>query len=367
MVTQTGPVTTRDRMAWLSTVLLLLAAFLLGLMITPRLIAWAPRLGLVQSPNERSSHVVPTPSGGGLAIALAALACGLVLLAIGQFPLPAGLWLLLGSVIAGLGFADDAWDLSPAIRLLVQIVIVSATVALAWPLPELPLWLYRLSGPALGIVIVLAGLWWLNLFNFMDGIDGLAGSQAILILAGALGLWLSVDSSATGHPIWLLGAVTMAATIGFLFSNWPPARIFMGDAGSNFLAFVILAVMLTLVGSGIIGYGAVLALAAVFISDATVTLVRRALRGERPWAAHRQHAYQRLARRFGHRPVTLAYGLATLLWALPLAVLAAKLPSFEWILAAAAIVPLMITALAFGAGSPGDLPVPTSAQVDDEN
>ena len=335
----------------MNTVLLFVIALLLGLAITRHLIAWAPRLGLVQAPNERSSHIVPTPTGGGVAIALSVIGCALVMILIGQFPISFGLWLALGSAIASLGFADDVWDISPAIRLGAQIVAVSATVALMWPLPDLPLWFFRLGGAALGIFVVIASLWWINLFNFMDGIDGLAGSQAVLILAGALGLWFSADSGVIGQPGWLLGLATVAASTGFLLCNWPPARIFMGDAGSNFLAFIILMVMLILVCRGIMGYGAVLALAAVFISDATVTLFRRAVRGERPWAAHRQHAYQRLAQRFGHRPVTIAYGLATLLWALPLAALGVQLPNFEWAFAAVAALPLVTTAFAAGAGT----------------
>ena len=335
----------------MSTVLLSVITVLLGSAMTQLLIAWAPRLGLVQAPNDRSSHIVPTPTGGGAAIALCVIICALALILLGHFPLNAALWLVLGSAIAGLGFADDVWDLSPAIRLIVQIVVVSATVALAWPLPELQLGYYNLSATVLGIFVIIAGLWWINLFNFMDGIDGLAGSQAVLILAGALGLWLSVEGDSIGQPVWLLGVAAVGATTGFLLSNWPPARIFMGDAGSNFLAFVILVVMLSLVGRGIMGYGAVLALAAVFTSDATVTLVRRAARGERPWAAHRQHAYQRLSRRFGHRPVTIAYGLATLLWALPLAALGVQLPDFEWIFASVAVLPFAIVVTLAGAGA----------------
>jgi len=335
----------------LSTILLFVINLLIGSVITRLLIAWAPRLGLVQIPNQRSSHIVPTPSGGGAAVAVSVIGCALALISLGQFPINAAFWLVLGSIVAGLGFADDVWDLSPAIRLVVQVVVVSATVALAWPLPDLQFGYYHLSAAVLSIFIVIAGLWWINLFNFMDGIDGLAGSQAVLILAGALGLWFLAEGDVIGQPVWLLGLATVGASIGFLLSNWPPARIFMGDAGSNFLALVILMVMLALVGRGIIGYGAVLALAAVLISDATVTLVRRAARGERPWAAHRQHAYQRLSQRFGHRRVALGYGIATLLWALPLAVLAAELENFEWAFAAVALLPLVVTVALAGAGA----------------
>lgn len=316
---------------------------------THLLIHLAPRLRLVQVPNGRSSHIKPTPSGGGLAIAIAVVACGIILMLL--MPLY-WLWLLLGAAIAALGFADDAFDLSAALRFIVQIAIIAIAIGVS-DVPGVPLPLgFQLAGPALGVVLVVAGVWWINLFNFMDGIDGLAGSQAMLILAGAMGLWLWSDSRALSEPMWILAAVTLAATAGFLLLNWPPARIFMGDAGSNFLSFIMLAVMLTMIESGVISYSGALALASVFISDATVTVVRRILQGERPWSAHRSHAYQQLSRRFGHRSVTVAYGAITLFWAIPVTFVTIRWPDMQWIAATIALLPLLIAAAALGAGSP---------------
>lgn len=310
---------------------------------------WAPCLRLVQVANERSSHVRPTPSGGGLAIAVAVVAWGAVLTL--SMPIPLH-WLLLGAAIAALGFTDDAFDLNAVLRFTIQIGIIAIAIwASAVPPLELP-FAYQLAGPILGVLLVIAGVWWINLFNFMDGIDGLAGSQALMILAGAMGLWLWSDSAAASEPMWGLAAISFAATAGFLLLNWPPARIFMGDAGSNFLALIMLAVMLTMIERGVIGYAGALTLASVFISDATVTVVRRILQGERPWAAHRTHAYQKLSRRFGHRSVTVAYGVISLFWAIPLTFVAVRWPDLQWSAAVTALLPLFITAAALGAGSP---------------
>lgn len=330
-------------------ILMVTLAFGLSFVVTHLLIRFAPRLGLVQIPNERSSHFRPTPSGGGLAIAIAVLACsaGFALV----MPSP-WLWLVLGASAGALGFADDAFDLSAALRFVVQIGLICIAV---WTsdLPDLDLFFgYSLTGLALGTVMVLAGVWWINLFNFMDGIDGLAASQAVLILAGAMSLWLWSSGSAQHDQMWILAAITVAATLGFIVLNWPPARIFMGDAGSNFLALTTLGVMLTMIERGVIGYAGALALTSVFVSDATVTLVRRIQRGERPWAAHRTHAYQRLALRYGHRLVTLAYAMLTLVWAIPLAVISVQLPGLEWVIALIALVPLSSAALVLGAGLP---------------
>lgn len=321
-------------------------AFITSFLGTQLLNRIAPRLRLVQVPNDRSSHIKPTPSGGGLAIAVAVVACGMVLALL--VPLP-WLWLLLGAAIAALGFADDVFDLSAVLRFIVQIAIIAIAIWVS-DVPGVPLPLdYQLAGPALGVLLVIAGVWWINLFNFMDGIDGLAGSQALLILTGAMGLWLWSDSRALSEPMWILAAVTFAATAGFLLLNWPPARIFMGDAGSNFLSFIMLAVMLTMIESGVISYAGALALASVFISDATVTVVRRILQGERPWSAHRSHAYQQLSRRFGHRSVTVAYAVITLLWAIPLAFVSIQWPSLGWPVAVVALLPLSVAAAALGA------------------
>ncbi len=284
-------------------------AFLVALLILRQ----AARLGLVQAPNQRSSHTIPTPSGGGIGIAIGALA---ILPLIG-----ADLRLLLAGACCGLlallGLADDRLDLPALPRLIAQLLLVAVVIATApWSAPLDP----RLAAAL--IALLLAGVWWVNLFNFMDGIDGIAASQAILILAAATSIWmLQGTNPASPLLIWMIA--TAAAALGFLLLNWPPARIFMGDAGTNFLALTIFAMAAHTVAMGALRPEPWLILIAAFASDATITLLRRALRGERLMSAHRSHAYQILSRRWGgHRPVTLLYGAMTLFWAAPLAALA---------------------------------------------
>ena len=241
----------------------------------------------------------------------------------------------------------------------------------------------------LGLVValMLLGTWWINLYNFMDGIDGIAASQALfMLLAGVLlrSLVLAETGADTAPGLldrlqlqflmtdpWSTGSLIIAAaTAGFLVHNWAPARIFMGDAGSLFLGFSILAVaglditghltwlreaQLTGETDVSAGYGipvtSWMILGALFITDATVTLLRRLLSGQRVGDAHRSHAYQRLSRHWNsHARVTLVYCLINVLWLLPLAALARLQPGQAWHLVALAYLPLVIAAYLLGAG-----------------
>ena len=241
----------------------------------------------------------------------------------------------------------------------------------------------------LGLVValMLLGTWWINLYNFMDGIDGIAASQALfMLLAGVLlrSLMLAETGADTASGLldrlqlqflmtdpWSTGSLIIAAaTAGFLVHNWAPARIFMGDAGSLFLGFSILAVaglditghltwlreaQLTGETDVSAGYGipvtSWMILGALFITDATVTLLRRLLSGQRVGDAHRSHAYQRLSRHWNsHARVTLVYCLINVLWLLPLAALARLQPGQAWHLVALAYLPLVIAAYLLGAG-----------------
>lgn len=181
----------------------------------------------------------------------------------------------------------------------------------------------------------------------MDGIDGIAGVEAVTVAAGAaLLLWVRGDAAMAGVLVLLAAAV-----LGFLAWNWPPARIFMGDVGSAYLGFVLGVMALATSAEGPLNLWVWLILLAVFITDATVTLLRRLLRGERWYEAHRTHAYQHAARRFGsHRKVTLAVGALNVLWLLPLAGVACALPGYGWWLAVVAYLPLLLLAVKFGAG-----------------
>lgn len=311
----------------------------------------AKRFALLDTPGQRASHTQPTPTGGGIGMALGAVAAMAGLGWMYAEPillLAASLALLLA--LAGL--ADDRMGLSPKLRLLIQFAVLCGLFYWMNPLPALALpFDISLWGTGLLAVGMLAALWWVNLFNFMDGIDGLAATQAIfMLLAACLLAWL-LHPYAVHYPIWLAMLATAAAALGFLMLNWPPARVFMGDTGSLFLGFIMVFFGLTTVSYGWMNYPAWMILGALFIVDATVTLCVRLVRGERPQQAHRSHAYQRLARRWGaHLPVTLLYMGINLLWLFPLAGLALFKPTYAWQLVAVAYAPLLAAALWLGAG-----------------
>ncbi len=288
------------------------------------------RLGMLDRPNERSSHLRPTPRGGGLAMVAVMLpATGWFLLADRQDQ-PLGLALVGGgALVAGVGWLDDRYHLSSGVRLVVHFAAATWAVWLLGGLPEIRIGHHTLSlGPIGGIIAVVGVVWLLNLYNFMDGIDGLAGGIAVVAgLAGAVGLGMTATNGAS-----LAALVAAAASLGFLVWNWHPARIFMGDIGSGLLGywFAVIAIAGEQGGGpGIVGW---MILLAVFVVDATVTLVRRMRRGERWAAAHRQHAYQRLSRAgWSHAGVSALALLLTGL--LGIAVLAATRRP-EWMLAA---------------------------------
>lgn len=308
------------------------------------------RRDLLDHPNERSSHTVPTPRGGGVAIVAAfalvatidAAFAGADAQRLWQAVVPAAL------LVAAVGFWDDHRPLSARARLLAHftaatwiVVLLGGLPAIAWPGGALAL------GAVGGVLAVLALVWFLNLYNFMDGIDGIAAVEAVFVASTAA--WLGGGASTALVPLLALAA----ASAGFLAFNWPPARIFMGDVGSGFLGIALGALLLAQAASGDLPLGVAAILPGVFVADATATLIVRSLRRDRLHEAHRSHAYQHCARRFGsHRPVTLAVLAIDLLWLLPMAVLATREPEWSLPIAAAALLPLFVLALALGAGRP---------------
>lgn len=294
-----------------------LLAALLGLGVA----GLSRRLRLLQAPNARSSHAVPTSNLGGLAIV------GAALLSLGWAGADGGAAHLAwcGLPLFVVGVMDDLRGLSIRLRLAVQ---AGSVLALGLVLPPAAGWAAT-SGPldalalaVSGPILLLAGMWWINLFNFMDGTDGLAAAQAVFIaLAGAALDHGGEDPAGLG----LFATVLLGAAFGFLLVNRPPARLFMGDSGSTWLAWGLLA--LAWGRSGQAADAAVwLILAAAFVTDATVTLLTRMLTGQ-PWRqGHRSHGYQKVAaactdRRAGHRRalgLLLAinlFGLLPLAWA----------------------------------------------------
>jgi Fuc2NAc and GlcNAc transferase len=290
-------------------------------------LVYARRFALLDVPNARSSHRQATPRGGGLGIFLAFGTASLGAGILGTLPTELTVALLGGSsMVALVGWMDDHRSLPAWWRVIVH--LISAAWVLFWlgGFPSLALGPISLSLGWLGIPLAILALVWLtNLFNFMDGIDGLAGMQAVYGgLAGALLLL------ATGQQGLALTAFCLAAaSAGFLLWNWSPARIFMGDIGSGLLGFVFGFLVLAGERGGLPALVWVIVLGG-FVYDATFTLARRVMRGERWYKPHRTHAYQRLVQLgFSHQQVTLGYCLLNLVILWPMAWLAWL--SQEWL------------------------------------
>jgi Fuc2NAc and GlcNAc transferase len=303
----------------------------------------------VDIPNVRSSHSVPTPRGGGVSIVLAFLLACLALAR--RVVIPGNLmWALVGGglALAIAGFLDDRFLLSARVRIMIQ------TAAAAWALWQLNgVASLHLAGIALGWwwtrqLIALVGLVWMtNLYNFMDGIDGLAGTEALCAsgFGGLLLFWCGFGGMAQGA--WSLAA----ASAGFLAWNWPPAKIFMGDAGSGFLGFVLGVFALSSAIKRPWMLWPWLILLSVFIVDSTVTLLRRWMNRERWYQAHCSHAYQHAARRWSsHGKVTIAIAAINVAWLFPLAFAACVWQTDGPVLAAIGGVPLVFLAFWCNAG-----------------
>lgn len=306
-------------------------AFGIALGLTRRFLSPASRLHILDHPNDRSLHDTPVPRTGGVAIA-AALAVGAALVA-ATVPLPSALgWVGAGAVLlAAVGFLDDRTGIGSGRRLLVHLAAAGLVVAAGLGLGRiaLPGASLALAVPLGGVITVLFLIWFVNLYNFMDGMDGFAGGMAVFGFGG-----LAVFGVLGHEPAFAaLNAVVAAAAAGFLVYNFPPARIFLGDAGSPLLGYFAGVSSLWGVRLGLFAIWVPVLIFSPFIVDATVTLVRRALRGERVWEAHCSHYYQRLVRLgWGHRRTVLAeYALmaavvASALWTRWLAV------EWQWML-----------------------------------
>ena len=287
------------------------AVFLLSILMTYFLRAYAVKKNVIDIPNARSSHSVPTPRGGGVAVVLMFLAVlGYV-----------NLWLLFiaGALVALIGWLDDHGHVKSIIRLMVHLLASVLVVYAVGGMPELTLFGFEVYlGLAGGVLGVLALTWVLNLYNFMDGIDGIAGVE-VVSSAGIAGLilWFSFGLY---DQAWL-HFYLVASALGFLIWNWPPAKIFMGDAGSGFLGLMLGGLALQSSHSEQAMLWVWLILLGVFIVDATYTLIRRLLRGDKVFEAHRSHAYQYASRKVGnHRTITLAVLMINLFWLAPWAV-----------------------------------------------
>ena len=287
-------------------------AFLVALATSGVLRVAAERRGLVDRPNERSLHTKPVPRLGGVGIVLGATSATVVAMLAdrthGKVLVP---WLVAALALAALGLVDDVRGLGAGARMLAHLTISGGFVAAVGVPPAIEL----VAGVALPLPPVVSAVAWtvfitgvLNIYNFMDGMDGLAASQAVgaaLATAAAFAA-LVAGSSAL---VFVVPAVLAAATGAFFVHNAPPAKIFMGDAGSTFVGFTFAALaLLGTMGDAHLPALTVPVALAPFLLDGTFTIFRRLSKGEKIWRAHRSHLYQRaVATGLGHHDVLVRY------------------------------------------------------------
>lgn len=304
---------------------------------------------LLDLPVERSAHRIPTPRGGGLAIVSSVLLFSGYLTWAGSLGSREFAVLLCALPVAITGFIDDLRGLPVRIRLPVHLAAAFAALVLLGPVPE-PFFSGWLLIPVFfqSILLMLALVWLLNLYNFMDGIDSLAAAQTLFV-SGAAGVMLFYQQT---ELAWVCAGL-FVASLGFLTLNLPPARLFMGDVGSTFIGFFIGLIALISHYQGTLSVWVWVLLMGSFIADTTFTLIQRAISGQRVTEAHNLHAYQYLSRRTGsHARVVLMYTGVNMVWLLPIAWLAVIYPQNGVYLTIGGVVPLMVIAALLGAGRP---------------
>lgn len=306
-------------------------AFVASTLATRALIDWLNARQLVAVENDRTMHSGQVPQGGGLAVIAVSLTTALLL-----WPWSPGTTVLVPTAIglAALSAANDARDISFPWRLAAH--LLAACVAVALIPSEVPILGGWLPLALDRIIAVLALTWFINLYNFMDGIDGIAGVETMTITGGALCvLWYAGASS----PLEGLALAIFGASAGFLVWNWHKARIFLGDVGSIPLGFLLGAMLIHLATAHSLAAAVILPL--YYLTDATLTLVRRMARSEKIWQPHRSHTYQRAARALGSHSAVVWRIIACNLVLIAAAVAALEAPVASLIIAVSTVAVLM--------------------------
>ena len=314
--------------------LLLPVATFLSLLLAGLIRRYALSHNLMDVPNVRSSHSVPTPRGGGVAFVIPFLLLTLILSVMGDLPWSV-VWAFLGGGIwvSLIGFIDDHAHIAARWRLLAH--FIGAAWVLFWLGGFPPLLIFDFTidlGLPGNILAAVYLVWLLNLYNFMDGIDGIAGIEAISVCIGAA-LLASLQNSP--QSAWLIPLLLAACVTGFLFWNFPSAKIFMGDVGSSFLGLMVGGLSIQVAWEIPQMFWVWTILLGVFIVDATLTLFHRLIKGEKVYEAHKSHVYQIAARHYrSHKMVSLVVGMINLFWLLPIGYLASE----QWINGLAGVV-----------------------------
>lgn len=307
-----------------------LAVFIATWWLIARVLAWLTRRAILDHPVARSAHRVPVPRGGGLALVPPIIAAWLVLAGFGRTP-PAGAGIAaLAAGLAALSWRDDVRSLPAWLRLGAHLLAAAIGLVL---LPGAGAVFQGVLPPLLDrAATALLWVWFVNLFNFMDGIDGITGVETAACGIGVALVVLSIGDDPDGSAVL---ALTLAAgALAFLCWNWHPAQLFLGDVGSVPLGYLLGWLLLALAAKGV--WAPALILPLYYLADATITLSRRLLRGERVWEAHREHFYQRALGNGGSHAIVALMVLAADVLLVLLALVALAEP--RWALAGAGLV-----------------------------
>jgi len=329
-------------------ILLLCSLLFFGSAILTGLFRWgAQRVRLVAVPVSRSAHSTSVPVGGGVSIVALILLVIVYCYFTDQIPANEFAALMAAVAIAIMGIVDDIKQLDVRWRIPAQFLASAFVVYCLGDVPAIDFGLFIFSESILlNVLAVFALVWLLNLYNFMDGIDGIAATELIVVNLVSLIIVINSDSALT-----LISASFAAAAGGFLLWNWAPAKIFMGDVGSSFIGFTLGVMALLSMHHGSMTVWTWVLLLGVFIVDATLTLLVR-YRSEQRWLeGHACHAYQNAARHYkSHAKVTITVVLINLFWLGPLAWLSIQYPKMGLVITVIGLLPLLSLAKRFGAG-----------------
>ena len=283
---------------------------------------WAEKSNMIAQPGERQSHEVATPTGGGLGLIFSIVVTALLLQL--AFPLPVFWWqnMLPGILLLAIvGWRDDKIPVSSLLRLLIQLTVSVWLLGFGWLQ-------FSSTNLALFVGAIVAMVWFINLYNFMDGSNGMAGFQGVFA-----GMMLAFIFQFGGQfEMALIALLVAAACAGFLPLNFPRARVFMGDVASVPLGFIFASLAVYGMRTGILSLPVSILIMSVFVVDATLTLLARVFRGERWYTAHAQHVYQRLiAQGWSHRQVLVLYQAINVILVLPAIVLAEIFPQYAMV------------------------------------
>jgi Fuc2NAc and GlcNAc transferase len=311
--------------------------------------AFAGRRGILAHKSARTLHERVVPRGAGAVFAAVFVLAVAGMWVAGSLSTLTMLGLGAGGVVASVaGLFDDVYGLRAGPKLAIHAALSLWLFAILYQ----PVYAPALTGAApivrtsLLLAAVFVPVWLINLYNFIDGIDGMAAGAAVFICVAAMtALWLK---DATGDASLVL-ALLLAVSAGFLAFNLPAASVFMGDAGSIFLGYAFAAVILVTVGTGQLSPAVWVTILGYYIGDTTTTTVCRMVMVKRWYGVHRSHAYQNLARVLrSHAPVTYGVAAYNVLWVLPLVVWSSRSPGQAYTAAALSVAPAVLWALRFG-------------------